>query len=175
MHQLAQPLYQLCQRAGATLRKLYVQHLRQPLQIDIKDDASPVTCADRRANEILRQGLQQLDPGIAGFPDHSRAIGIGPERLELQGFTSGEDIDDGASRGDGFVLTRVPSDVALRPTRVTRTIWRCWPWVRLWQVMRTRPCRPLKKVMNARLMTIGATMSMRRPLRGTQQLETSNA
>jgi 3'(2'), 5'-bisphosphate nucleotidase len=72
MHQLAQPLYQLCQRAGATLRKLYVQHLRQPLQIDIKDDASPVTCADRRANEILRQGLQQLDPGIAILSEESQ-------------------------------------------------------------------------------------------------------
>ena len=76
MQQFVQPLYQLCQRAGIVLRDLYVQHLRQPLQIDLKDDASPVTCADRRANEILRQGLQRLDPGISILSEESRLPGF---------------------------------------------------------------------------------------------------
>jgi len=76
IQQYVQPLYQLCQRAGVELRGLYEQHLRQPLQIDIKDDASPVTCADRRANEILRLGLQKLDPGIAILSEESELPGF---------------------------------------------------------------------------------------------------
>jgi 3'(2'), 5'-bisphosphate nucleotidase len=65
MHELALPLYQICRRAGEVLRGLYVQNLLQPLAVEVKEDASPVTCADRRSNEIVRDGLDRLFPGGA--------------------------------------------------------------------------------------------------------------
>lgn len=65
MHELSAPLYRICRQAGKVLCDLYAAHLRQPLQVEVKQDASPVTIADRRSNEILHAGLERLCPGWA--------------------------------------------------------------------------------------------------------------
>ncbi len=81
MHELTLPLYQLCQAAGEQLRALYAQNLTRPLAVDFKEDSSPVTEADRSSNNILRQGLERISPGlhilseetdIPGFDQRSR-------------------------------------------------------------------------------------------------------
>lgn len=62
MHELVEPLYSITHRAGELLRSLYVRHLDQPLQVDSKADASPVTEADRRCNALLQRELALLRP-----------------------------------------------------------------------------------------------------------------
>jgi 3'(2'), 5'-bisphosphate nucleotidase len=63
MHPLTLPLYQLCDAAGERLRALYVQNLRHPLPVGLKEDSSPVTEADRVSNDLLQEGLGRIYPG----------------------------------------------------------------------------------------------------------------
>lgn len=59
-----QPMTDLAQRMADLVRPIIRRHFRNRLAIETKDDASPVTIADRQAEQLMR--------GLIGdaFPDH---------------------------------------------------------------------------------------------------------
>ena len=67
----------LADAAGAVIRKYY----RRPLLVESKSDASPVTIADREAEEVLRTAIR------AAYPDHGiddcRVDGSGGVMVEV--------------------------------------------------------------------------------------------
>lgn len=60
---LIEPLIALASQASETILDIY-RHSRQ-YPVHTKEDHSPVTQADLMANDILREGLHRLTPGIA--------------------------------------------------------------------------------------------------------------
>lgn len=60
MHRLVPKLLTLCEEAAAAIMQIYRDG--SCLQVDIKDDASPVTSADRAAQRVLLKGLAGFDP-----------------------------------------------------------------------------------------------------------------
>ncbi len=72
---LALPLVQIAEQAGRAIMELY----RQPLDVDRKADESPVTEADRRAEEIILEALSRLAPGVPVLAEESAVDGRIPE------------------------------------------------------------------------------------------------
>ncbi len=57
---LVNPLIQLVKKTGNTILDIY--HQSNPLQIELKDDNTPLTQADKDAHNILVEGLTKLTP-----------------------------------------------------------------------------------------------------------------
>lgn len=55
---LAQAVAEIARRAGAAIMEIYRQE--SDFQVEKKDDDSPLTIADRTANQIINEGLKQL-------------------------------------------------------------------------------------------------------------------
>lgn len=68
--QLLGPLLKIAAQASGRILKIYTTDF----QVDIKDDRSPVTAADRAAHEIILQGLQQLTPDLPVLSEESKQI-----------------------------------------------------------------------------------------------------
>jgi 3'(2'), 5'-bisphosphate nucleotidase len=71
----------LCVRAGRAILDIYNQG-ENAAGIRTKNDSSPVTDADERAEEILLEGLAQLMPGVPVLAEESAARGIIPDLSE---------------------------------------------------------------------------------------------
>lgn len=69
---LTEKVIQLAIEAGAAILEIY--HKESDWQIEDKEDHSPLTIADRRANEIICAGLQQLTPDIPIISEENKTI-----------------------------------------------------------------------------------------------------
>ena len=58
--ELVEPLLALIRHAGQEVLALYEQHREETLPVHRKGDDTPVTAADRRSHEVLRDGLAAL-------------------------------------------------------------------------------------------------------------------
>ena len=67
------------QAAAGLIRSLY----RQKLAVRVKADASPVTAADERAEELIRSILQRHFPSYGFYGEEGGAQGMGAENLWL--------------------------------------------------------------------------------------------
>jgi 3'(2'), 5'-bisphosphate nucleotidase len=68
--QLLGPLLKIAAQASERILKIYATEF----QVDIKDDRSPVTAADKAAHEIILQGLQRLTPDLPVLSEESKQI-----------------------------------------------------------------------------------------------------
>lgn len=55
----------VAREAAARASKIALEHFRQPLDVEQKDDASPVTVADRACEQAIRECI------LESFPDHA--------------------------------------------------------------------------------------------------------
>ncbi|MBK8505301.1 MAG: 3'(2'),5'-bisphosphate nucleotidase CysQ [Saprospiraceae bacterium] len=69
---LKDPLYQIAKDAGAAILEIY----QDPslFEVDYKSDASPLTAADRAANDIIIEGLKRLPEGFPIISEESKMI-----------------------------------------------------------------------------------------------------
>ena len=72
---LARRFAELCSRAGAVVMDVY----GTAFEARLKDDASPVTEADERAEAVLLAGLAELLPGVTVVAEEAVAAGGLPE------------------------------------------------------------------------------------------------
>lgn len=77
-HQLATDLLQCVQDAGRVEMQIY----HQGFEIELKSDASPVTVADRAAEEIILKGLKSAAPNIPVVAEEAASIGDIPQTGE---------------------------------------------------------------------------------------------
>ncbi len=56
---------EVARAAAAAAAAVAMRHFRTPLQVERKDDASPVTIADRRAEQVIREHI------LSAFPEHA--------------------------------------------------------------------------------------------------------
>ena len=75
---LLPPLRQLARRAGAAIMDVY----HSDFAVTAKDDASPVTEADLRAEAIILEGLRELTPDIPVVSEEAAAAGA---RFDVSG------------------------------------------------------------------------------------------
>ncbi len=76
MKALLQQVAEIARRAGDVILEVY----RQPIEVETKADGSPLTLADRCANELIEQALSKLEPGIPMLSEES-VDQIGDERF----------------------------------------------------------------------------------------------
>ncbi len=60
LNSLVTPLTEICRAAGAAILEVY--EADQPIEVENKDDDSPVTRADYAAHHVIMDGLQALTP-----------------------------------------------------------------------------------------------------------------
>jgi len=60
----------LARAAGAAVLEVYGTEFA----VDVKDDASPLTEADRRSNAVILEGLVRMDPSIPIISEETRAL-----------------------------------------------------------------------------------------------------
>ncbi len=68
--QLLGPLLKIAALASERILKIFATDF----QVDIKDDRSPVTAADRAAHAVIQQGLQRLTPDLPVLSEESKQI-----------------------------------------------------------------------------------------------------
>ncbi len=67
---LAPAILALAHRAGAAIMEVY----ERGFDVETKADGSPLTLADRRAHEVIVQGLATLTPDLPVLSEESRAV-----------------------------------------------------------------------------------------------------
>ena len=69
---LRDPLYQIARDASEAILQIY----QDPslFEVDYKSDASPLTAADRAANDIIVEGLKKLPEGFPIISEESKMI-----------------------------------------------------------------------------------------------------
>lgn len=67
---LLDPLLQLARDAGHAIMKIY----QSDFAVEMKDDRTPLTQADRAAHEILVAGLARLTPGVPVWSEESATL-----------------------------------------------------------------------------------------------------
>ncbi|MDE2090404.1 MAG: 3'(2'),5'-bisphosphate nucleotidase CysQ [Gammaproteobacteria bacterium] len=70
------PLLEIAAQASECILKIYATDF----QVDIKDDRSPVTTADRTAHEVILEGLQRLTPDLPVLSEESSQIPFSERR-----------------------------------------------------------------------------------------------
>ncbi|MGA9854601.1 MAG: 3'(2'),5'-bisphosphate nucleotidase CysQ [Gammaproteobacteria bacterium] len=75
--QLLGPLLEIAAHASERILKIYAT---TDFQVDIKDDRSPVTTADRAAHEAILQSLQRLTPDLPVLSEESHHIPFSERR-----------------------------------------------------------------------------------------------
>lgn len=68
----------IAEAAGQEILSVY--HDSRPVDVTIKEDNSPLTAADRRANKVIVDGLSALDPGIPVLSEESEQLGYDERR-----------------------------------------------------------------------------------------------
>jgi 3'(2'), 5'-bisphosphate nucleotidase len=71
---LLEEIVRLAERAGSAIMEIY----RSDFAVERKTDRSPVTAADRAAEEIILEGLTHLTPGIPAVSEEDAAAGKAP-------------------------------------------------------------------------------------------------
>jgi len=69
--QLIQPLVDIANRAGEAILAIYNTHF----SVETKDDASPLTAADKASHQIIVSALTKLTPDIPILSEESAVIG----------------------------------------------------------------------------------------------------
>ena len=65
-----QKINQMAKDAGVAIMKIY----SQPIEVEQKDDNSPLTLADRESNKIILEGLEKYYPGIPYISEETKQI-----------------------------------------------------------------------------------------------------
>jgi 3'(2'), 5'-bisphosphate nucleotidase len=68
---LARALIDLAHAAAREIMDVYAH----PIEVETKEDASPVTHADRRAEEVIAEGLARLEPGVGVIAEEAFSRG----------------------------------------------------------------------------------------------------
>ena len=71
LHALLEPVARIATDAGAAILEIYN---RGDVDVDRKDDDSPITAADRAAHELIVARLEELTPEIPVFSEESGGI-----------------------------------------------------------------------------------------------------
>lgn len=69
---IAQSLVEIAQKAGETILRIYADESRW--QVESKQDESPITQADKEANEVIGVGLEGLGFGFPIISEESKSI-----------------------------------------------------------------------------------------------------
>ncbi|HMO38609.1 MAG TPA: 3'(2'),5'-bisphosphate nucleotidase CysQ [Saprospiraceae bacterium] len=77
---LAGQVAQIARRAGAAIMSIYGN--AGEMHIELKDDQSPLTLADKAANDIITSGLMQLDVHFPIISEESKQIAYAERRDE---------------------------------------------------------------------------------------------
>jgi 3'(2'), 5'-bisphosphate nucleotidase len=85
---LLEPLLEIAAQASKRILEIYATDF----QVDIKDDHSPVTAADRAAHEVILQGLQKLTPDLPVLSEESSRIPF-PERRQWDSYWLVDPLD----------------------------------------------------------------------------------
>jgi 3'(2'), 5'-bisphosphate nucleotidase len=76
--ELAKEIGRIARRAGAAVMEVYEQG--DNLEIERKQDESPLTLADRRANKVICEGLEQLEVRYPIVSEENKSIPYGERR-----------------------------------------------------------------------------------------------
>ena len=86
---LAAGLLPVVLRAGA----LEMAYFRSDVAVERKNDDSPVTAADRDAEELITAALARLCPEIPVIGEEAASAGVAPETV-IAGVVDGHDMGD---------------------------------------------------------------------------------
>ena len=81
--ELLERIVQLARRAGDEIMAVYATDFA----VEGKSDDSPVTAADRRAEQVILAGLYGLTPVVPAIAEEQAAAGIIPEVGEATGWS----------------------------------------------------------------------------------------
>lgn len=88
--QLLPEIINITQQAGELLTVFYNNHLQSSIDIETKNDASPVTAADMAAHDFIEKALQKLTPDIPVLSEESSDMS---SRREWQRFWLVDPLD----------------------------------------------------------------------------------
>lgn len=88
--QLLPAIVTITQQAGELLTVFYNNHLQSSINIETKNDASPVTAADMAAHDLIEAALQRLTPDIPVLSEESADVS---SRKEWQRFWLVDPLD----------------------------------------------------------------------------------
>ncbi|GAC1381028.1 MAG: 3'(2'),5'-bisphosphate nucleotidase CysQ [Aquirhabdus sp.] len=88
--QLLPEIIRITQQAGKLLTVFYNNHLQSSIDIETKNDASPVTAADIAAHDFIEAALQKLTPDIPVLSEESADV---TDRRQWQRFWLVDPLD----------------------------------------------------------------------------------
>lgn len=68
---MAKAVAEIARKAGAAIMKIYGE---EDFQVELKADESPLTIADKAANDIICEGLMELTPNVPIISEENKAI-----------------------------------------------------------------------------------------------------